>query len=370
MVRLSIFYDRYCTMNISLESKSTYSLFETPLLHQSSFWSNVKKKQGFQSLAFDIKVRMEDMYSNLSSSAYLLDDVLIILQPISKKHSIGYVPYGPLVSPDEEFRGDFLEEISEQLRENLPSHTALLRYDLPWRNPFSDDISVESQEVRLNWGTHFHNIRKSASDNLPSTTLFVDLQRSEEEILMRMKQKTRYNINLAYRKGVKVKVGSKEDFPIFYDLYTQTAIRNNFTLHAPSFFIPFFEVTDKEYSSTLLIAYLDDKPLSAMFLTIGGKRATYLFGASSNERRESMSTYALQFEAMRKAKIAGCELYDMFGISPSVDKAHPMNGLNRFKLGFGGTVFHRMGCWDYPIDQEVASSFLDYELTTKGYHLK
>ena len=63
-----------------------------------------------------------------------------------------------------------------------------------------------------------------------------------------------------------------------------------------------------------------------MFLTMGGKRATYLFGASSNEHRESMSTYALQFKAMMLAKDAGCNVYDMFGIAPTHEKNHPMSG--------------------------------------------
>ena len=349
--------------------KSTYNLFETPLIHQSTFWSLIKQKQGYTSLAFDMKIKLKELYSQIPSSGYVVDDVHIIMQPINKDYSIGYIPYGPAISPDEEVRGDFIEELSEQLTSKLPTHCISLRYDLPWESPFEKDVSVESQQLRLNWGTHTHNIRKAVTDTLPSTTLFVDISKSKEEILSNMKQKTRYNIGLARRKGVEVKVGTREDFPHFYDLYTQTAIRNNFTIHAPSFFTPFFEVHGKFSSSSLLIAYLDDKPLSAMFLTMGGKRATYLFGASSNEHRESMSTYALQFKAMMLAKDAGCNVYDMFGIAPTHEKNHPMSGLNQFKLGFGGTLLTRMGCWDYPIDKEVASSFSEYEMRAKGYHL-
>lgn len=356
-------------MNLALESKSTHNLFETPLIHQSAFWSLIKQKQGYDALAFDIKVKIDDLYSAIPSSGYVVDDVHIIMQPINRDYSIGYVPYGPLIAPDEHVRGNFIEELSEQLISTLPTHCISLRYDLPWKSPFEEDISIESQQVRLNWGTQNHNIRKAMSDTLPSTTLFVDLSKSEEEILSHMKQKTRYNIRLAKRKGVEVKFGGRENFAQFYDLYTQTAKRNNFTIHSPSFFTPFFEVNDSHASFSLLIAYLDDTPLSAMFLTLGGKRATYLFGASSNEHRESMSTYALQFKAMQIAKEAGCEVYDMFGIAPTVEKNHPMSGLNQFKLGFGGHLFTRMGCWDYPINQEVASSFSEYELTAKGYHL-
>ena len=188
-------------MNVTLESKSTYNLFDTPLIHQSAFWSLIKQKQGYEALAFDIKIKLKDLYTSIPSSGYVVDDLHLIVQPINRDYSIGYIPYGPLISPDEELRGDFIEELSEQLISKLPSHCVALRYDLPWESPFEEDISVNSQQVRLNYGTANHNIRKAVSDSLPSTTLFIDLTRSEEEILSSMKQKTRYNIGLAKLEG-------------------------------------------------------------------------------------------------------------------------------------------------------------------------
>ena len=62
-----------------------------------------------------------------------------------------------------------------------------------------------------------------------------------------------------------------------------------------------------------------------------------------------MPTYALQWEAIRRAKAAGCLEYDMFGVAPQTDPTHPMYGLWKFKHGFGGEIFHQLGCWDYPL---------------------
>lgn len=82
-----------------------------------------------------------------------------------------------------------------------------------------------------------------------------------------------------------------------------------------------------------------------------------------------MPTYALQWDAMCRAKACGCRDYDMFGVSPSSDPAHPMYGLYRFKKGFGGEMYHQLGCWDYPVDEKEYSRLLAYEMTLDGYYL-
>ena len=82
-----------------------------------------------------------------------------------------------------------------------------------------------------------------------------------------------------------------------------------------------------------------------------------------------MSTYALQFEAIRRAKALGATEYDMFGIGPKDDDSNPLSGLSKFKLGFGGECFSRMGCWDYPLKQEDANSFFAQELNWQKYHI-
>ena len=120
----------------------------------------------------------------------------------------------------------------------------------------------------------------------------------------------------------------------------------------------------------LLIAEIDGYPLSAMFLTYSSTTATYLFGASSSEHRNLMSTYLLQWEAIQRAKARGCVEYDLFGTAPKADPAHPMYGLYRFKMGFGGRQLHRMGCWDFPLQKENYLNYLTNEMVGKGYHLR
>ncbi|WP_320130191.1 peptidoglycan bridge formation glycyltransferase FemA/FemB family protein [uncultured Sphaerochaeta sp.] len=355
-------------MNLTLQEKPPSFLYETPLLHQSSFWSQVKRNQGFKPLAYDIKARSSDILG-LPGSSFILDDILILLSPISCEHSIAYVPYGPVLSPLESQMGSFLEELSEQLRDRLPRNCVLLRYDLPWKRPWEEEnLQRMLQELRLNWGTEKKLLRKSCTDQLPPDTIFIDIEGSESDILSRMHPKTRYNIRLALKKGVVVRKGTFEDLPLFYELYKETCVRNSLNLHDSSYFSSFFGVRGNEAGFSLFLAELDGVPLSAMFLTHSANRATYLFGASSSRNRNSMSTYALQWNAILQARIWGCTQYDMFGIAPSEQQSHPMHGLNTFKKGFGGTIFHRMGCWDYSFDEELTNELFAYEMVEPGYH--
>jgi len=375
-------------MDICIQPKSTYGLYETPLLHQTSFWSTVKSGQGIPSQAYDIKVRPKDIGFD-GHCAYVLDDILVLYQSVGHDKTIGYVPYGPAIAPTDESIGNFLEELSETLRPHIPNNCIMLRYDLPWESPWAHDDEVfddtgqwlgppepNLQELRLNWGTQTHNLRKATTDILPSDTMLVNLLPDEETILRSMKAKTRYNIRLAQRRGVTVKKGDFTDMDTFYDLYRQTCYRNKITLHHRSFFDVMFTTHTVEQGShdestdfELLLAYEGDFPLAALFIVYSSSRATYLFGASASSRRDRMGTYALQWEAIRRAKKRGCTEYDLFGTPPNADPAHPMHGLYRFKTGFGGNELHRMGCWDYPFAQSDYSSFITQEMLAQGYHL-
>ncbi len=354
-------------MDINISRKAAHDLYSTPLLQQTAFWSDVKNGLGFSPMAFDITVREKDIRSGCLSSAHLIDDMLILVRPINAEESIAYVPYGPLLTPCEERQGEFIESLSEELRQYLPSGCILIRYDLPWLRDEAVS-SREHEEIRLNWSTVNHNIRSSFTNMLPSHTAFVTLRDSEEQLLSNMKSKTRYNIRLAERKGVTVREGSRKDLPVFLSLYKETAERNGIRNHPAETFNALFESKEDDAAVRLLIAEKDGEALSAMFLSISDDMASYLYGASSSTGRENMSTYMLQKEAMLKAKAMGASIYDMFGIAPSGEMNHPLSGLSRFKLGFGGYRIERMGCWDYPLSPERADRLYSEERSWQNYH--
>lgn len=208
---------------------------------------------------------------------------------------------------------------------------------------------------------------------MPSNTIILNLEGSYEDILNRMKPKTRYNIGLAHRKGIDVRTMSFKDLDQWYNLYLTTATRNGLHINELRYFQSVMEAkmenADLPVQVKLLIAYLDNQPLAAMFLVLSSHRATYLYGASSNEKRNYMPTYALQWRAIEIAKDSGCTEYDMFGISPNAEPSHPMYGLYKFKQGFGGEIFHQLGCWDYPLIDDKYSLLQAIEMNDRGYYI-
>jgi len=190
-----------------------------------------------------------------------------------------------------------------------------------------------------------------------------------------MKPKWRYNVSLAEKKGVKVKVSGVENIEVFYKLLKETSIRDGIAVHGINYYRTLFEVckkqNKKEQFIRLYTAEHEGDILAAIVVLFYGKDATYLYGASSNNKRNLMSPYALQWKALQDAKEAGCTNYDFFGIPPNEDPNHPMAGLYRFKTGFGGQIIHRPGSWDYRYKKALYGLFNKAEaLRKKLYNLK
>lgn len=373
-------------MKLQIKSKTIKNINKTPVFQQTAFWAKVKQKHGIAAKAFDFKVEASDLYAKPTRQSYILDDLLILFPSIDYEYKIAYVPHGPTVKPSKENQGVFLEELSESLRPYLPSKCLMLRYDLLWESPWAkEDFYFNrngdwigpppkvNQEMRLNFDTQKWNLKKANTNILPSDTIFLNLKKGTDQLLKEMKPKTRYNINLSQRKGVKVRRTDINDLDIWYKLYQETCIRNRIYLQDIEYFQAVLATKTSDTKSPaeveLLIAEIYDTPLAAMFLVFSGQRATYLYGASSSIKRNYMPTYALQWDAIKRAKNRGCTEYDMFGVAPKPDHAHPLYGLYRFKKGFGGNLFHRMGCWDYPFNESTYKDYLTAEMKSHGYHL-
>src|SRR5690606_24913645 len=288
-----------------LEQKDNSHLYKTGIIQQTAYWSAVKKLQGIDSLAYNFRTKAEDLFCKPSEETFVVGDFLIMLQYLDKDNGIAYVPYGPETEPSEEQQGYFLEQLSEALRHYLPTNCILIRYDLSWQSQWANEddcydlhgnwIGLPSrrvQEMRVNFNTEFGNLRKANTDILPSNTIFMNLRESDDLLLGNMKSKTRYNINLAKRKGVRIESLGLESLEIWYELYRQTAKRNNYFLHDINYFRIVLSARANNSESPadvyMLVAYVDDEPLAAMFLVVSANRATYLYGASSTENRNYM----------------------------------------------------------------------------------
>lgn len=170
----------------------------------------------------------------------------------------------------------------------------------------------------------------------PRSSWVLDLDPDEDTLLAGMKSKTRYNIRLAARKGVEVFEGTPADFDEFYDLFRETAARDDFFIHDKAVYQRMFSLFRAAGAFRMLLARHRGTLIAAVTLVRCGPVCWYLQGASSNENRNLMATYLLQWEGIRWAKDSGCRLYDFRAVPDLLREDQDMYGVYRFKEGFGG----------------------------------
>lgn len=180
-------------------------------------------------------------------------------------------------------------------------------------------------------------------------TVVVDLTPSEDELLASMKQKTRYNVRLAARRGVEVRPGGAADKDLLYQMYAETSVRDDFVIRDEAYYRSVWDTFIAAQLAEPLIAEVDGEPVAALVIFRFAGKAWYLHGMSRPQHREKMPNYLLQWEAMRRAKAAGCDSYDLWGAPDTFSESDPMWGVYRFKDGFGGQVVRHMGAWDLPV---------------------
>ena len=180
-------------------------------------------------------------------------------------------------------------------------------------------------------------------DVQPSKTLILDLAQTEAELLKQMRQKTRYNINLAEKKGVSVVAADKTRFEEFWSLLDQTAGRDKFRLHGRNYYRAMLEINDNPVK--LFFAQYQNRPIATALVCFFGDTATYLHGGSASEERNVMASYLLQWHNIKLAKQLGYKYYDWHGID---EVKWP--GVTRFKIGFGGQVINYPGTFDLVYD--------------------
>jgi peptidoglycan pentaglycine glycine transferase (the first glycine) len=180
-------------------------------------------------------------------------------------------------------------------------------------------------------------------------TVELDLTRTEDDLLANMKPKTRYNIRLAARKGVVVRHGTVDDLLLVAAMYQETAKRDGFAIRPLSYYQDAWHSFFANQMAQAFIAEYDGTAVAAVILTTYGNSVTYMYGASTNQERNRMPTYLLQWEAIRWAKAAGYKIYDFWGAPDTFVETDRMWGVWRFKAGFNGQVVRHIGAWDYPV---------------------
>jgi lipid II:glycine glycyltransferase (peptidoglycan interpeptide bridge formation enzyme) len=206
-------------------------------------------------------------------------------------------------------------------------------------------------------------------------TFILDLTKSEEELLKNMHPKTRYNIRVAEKKGVKIaEDNSSEAFEVYLKLTKETTTRQNFYAHSENYHRLMWETlkpadgkwqmaNGDSLTAHLLTATYENKVLVAWILFVLGDTLYYPYGSSSNEHREVMASNLMMWEAIKFGKRLGLKHFDMWGaLGPNPNTKDPWYGFHRFKEGYGGKLVESLGSYDLVIDKKM---YLVYKLLNK-----
>jgi lipid II:glycine glycyltransferase (peptidoglycan interpeptide bridge formation enzyme) len=356
-------------MICNLKNKVINELKPTNVLPQTAFWGRVKSSHGYLPKGFELTVSKDLLGNTGKTHDKKSDDLLVLIKYLDTDNCFAYVPYGPKLEPSFENQGLFLENLAESIRGLLPPNCIFIRFDLLWESQWAEEDdyfdvsgnwigppSCRIQEYRLNFKTCKHKLKKSNCDVLPKNTFFLNLSLSENELFYNMRFNTRYNIRKAYKNGIRVNEYGIKQLKHFYKLYYETALRHNLPLQNEEYFSAILKNQDNTKNGVrvkMIMADYNGEFLSSMFLVLSKNRGIYLFGASSSCKKNMMASYALQWESIKIAKKMGCTEYDMFGSAPNLNETHPLHGIHVYKKGFGGNLFHRMGCWDYPYNEPM-----------------
>ncbi len=265
--------------------------------------------------------------------------------------NVMYIPRGPLLDWAQESLVDrVVNDLAQFARDNQAIFLKI-DPDLPvgFGIPGDAEASDHLAGLRVREALSDRGWRFSEEQIQFRNTVTIDLSAEEDDLLMRMKSKTRYNIRLAERRGVTVRPGGIEEIDLLYQMYAHTALRDDFTIRGKMYYQAVWETFFRAGLAEPLIAEVDGQPLGGAVIFRFGGRAWYMHGMSLDAHREKMFNYRLQWEAMLRAKAAGCHTYDMWGAPDDFTEDDPLWGVYRFKDGFGGQVVRTLGAWDLPV---------------------
>ncbi|WP_375001399.1 lipid II:glycine glycyltransferase FemX [Aeromicrobium sp. CTD01-1L150] len=186
--------------------------------------------------------------------------------------------------------------------------------------------------------------------------------KSEDEVLAGMNQLWRRNIRKAAKAGVETSHGTRDDLADFHRIYTETAERDHFTPRPLSYFRTMWDALNGEDPDrmSLHLAHHEGDLVAATTLVRVGTHAWYSYGASTTAKRDVRGSNAVQWQMIRDALAAGADVYDMRGITDTLDPDDPHVGLIQFKAGTGGDAVEYVGEWDLPLNRPLHAAFTAY----------
>lgn len=255
----------------------------------------------------------------------------------AKRGSFLFCPHGPLFKENwqENFEilFDYLKKLAKKEKADF-IRISPLEIATTEKNIFFSKLGFRDAPI------HMH----------PELAWMLDVKTSEKELLANMKKRTRYSINKAQKDGVEI-VSSQdlEGIKEFYEVYMETAKRQDFVPFSLKYVKKEFEIFSKENKILLFFAKYQQETVATAMVIYSNGSAFYHHGASTRNRSNITASELLQWNAILEAKKRGMSLYNFWGVVPESAKNHPWAGLSLFKRGFGGFSEEYVHAKDFPI---------------------
>ena len=266
----------------------------------------------------------------------IIGSISVLIRKIPIFGNIMYSSRGPVCDIHNK---DVLKQLTDGLKELAKKYNAfVLKIE-----PDIKSNDKEFREIVKELGYGIKDDAKNFSEEIQPRYVFrLDIKgKTEDEIFKEFHQKTRYNVRLATKKGVVVKEAAREDLKDFHEIMKVTGKRDDFIIRPLEYFEKMYDELGGH--AKLLMAYYEDKAVSGIFNIDYGNKIWYLYGASSNEHRNLMPNYLLQWEGIKYAISKGKDMYDFRGVCGIIDENHPQYGLYRFKKGFNAEFTEFIG---------------------------
>lgn len=310
---------------ITAKQKTAYNKLVTHVI-QSWEWGEFRKSLGIPLLRYGI------YHSGKLSKAFQLTLHKI---PFVNQH-VGYLPKGP--QPD--------KELAEALKKIGKENNCAF-------------IKLEPDIESLQFTVHSSQFIRSPKPLFTKYNFILDLTKSEEELLKNMHPKTRYNIRVAQKHGVKIEQNTDDKaFATYLKLYFETTKRQGYHGHNSNYHRKVWETFKKADMAHLLIAYYQNEPLTAWMVLNFKDTLYYPYGGSSKTHPEVMANNLVAWEAIKLGKKMGLKTFDMWGaLGPGANPKDPWFGFHKFKQGYGGGLVEYIGTYDLVFNWPVYLMF-------------
>ncbi len=268
------------------------------------------------------------------NSGKIIGSLMVWIRKIPIFGNIMYSARGPVCDIH---NMEVLKQLSEGIQQLAKKYNAIVMRMEP------DIVSSDEtfRNIMIDLGYQIKDDAKNFREEIQPRYVFRlnTKNKTEEELFKNLHSKTRYNVRLATKKGVVIKEGTRDDLKVFHKIMVTTGIRDGFITRPLSYFERMYDCLGEKHMK-LLMAYYNDEPISGVIVIMYGNKTWYLYGASSNEHRNLMPNYLLQWEMVKIALANKSDIYDLRGVPGIADNS---NGLYRFKKGFGAEYTEFIG---------------------------